>query len=214
MTVIVVDDHRMFRDSIATFLAGEEFCDHVLSAAEVSEAKALITDHAPDVALVDLSFPGEGGTTLVEWGQSVVPDMASIFLTMHEDIRDLRRAIAAGGRGYVTKAAGYDELRTAVQTVAAGGVFLDQLMLRRVFQSLRDEPPRTDGGAPAVAGLTEREEEIVTLMLQDMSTAEIGAALFISAKTVENHRSSIYRKLGVHDRLSLFNYARRNGMLD
>lgn len=212
MNIIVVDDHKMFRESVVSFLEAEPFCEQAFAASTVAEARTLITEHTPQVALVDLSFPGEGGLTLVEWATAEVPEMACVFLTMHEEMSNLRAAISAGGRGYVTKNAGYDELRNAVMVAAAGGQFLDQMMMRRVFSFLGQEQSRGNVPKPT-ANLTEREREICNLMLQDMSTAEIGNALFISAKTVENHRSSIYRKLGVHDRLSLFNFARTNEML-
>ncbi|MFW5696024.1 MAG: response regulator transcription factor, partial [Alkalispirochaeta sp.] len=108
--------------------------------------------------------------------------------------------------------AGYGELRSAVLTVASGGLYLDQVMLRLVFAQLSH--PREGEPIPeALAELTEREREVFGFLLEDKSTAEIGSLLYISVKTVENHRSSIYRKLDVHDRLSLFNFARRNGMI-
>jgi len=213
MTIIVVDDHRMFRESVVTFLEAEDFCENVLAAASVTDARKLITEHLPQVALVDLSFPGEGGTELVKWARSAAPDMHSIFLTMHEELENLQSAVAAGGRGYVTKNAGYGELRSAMLTVASGGLYLDQVMLRLVFAQLSHPRAERVSVPDAVAELTEREREVFNLLLEDMSTAGIGSLLFISAKTVENHRSSIYRKLDVHDRLSLFNFARRNGLI-
>lgn len=212
MTILVVDDHRMFRESIVAFLKADDFCENVLAAADVTAARTLITEHLPDIALVDLSFPGEGGTVLVDWARSAAPNRHCIFLTMHEELDNLRTAIAAGGRGYVTKNAGYDELRSAVRTVASGGLYLDQVILRLIFAQLSHPQLKRVNVPEAIAELTEREREIFNLLLEDMSPATIGSLLFISAKTVENHRSSIYRKLDVHDRLSLFNYARRNGL--
>jgi len=203
----------MFRDSVVSFLEAEDFCENALAAASVTEARTMISKHLPQIALVDLSFPDEGGIELVKWAHSSAPDMHSIFVTMHEETNDLRSAVAAGGRGYVTKNAGYDELRSAVLTVASGGLYLDQVMLRRVFAQLSHQPPRGTTSPEGIAELTEREREIFDLLLDDMSISGIGSILFISAKTVENHRSSIYRKLDVHDRLSLFNFARRNGLI-
>lgn len=213
MTIVVIDDHRMFRESIVSFFEAESFCERALPAASVAEGKQLIEQHAPEVALVDMSFPGEGGIALAEWARNEAPGTACVFLTMHEEISNLRTAVAAGARGYVTKNAGYDELRAAVTVVEKGGLYLDQVMLQRVFRSMGNgESDR--GGAPSVfVGLTEREREICNLMLQEMSTAEIGDVLYISTKTVENHRSSIYRKLGVHDRLSLLSFARKHGII-
>ncbi len=213
MTIIVVDDHRMFRDSVVSFLEAEDFCDTALAAATVTEARTMIGEHSPQIALVDLSFPDEGGIELVKWAHTAAPDMHCIFLTMHEELGNLRSAVSAGGRGYVTKNAGYDELRSAVLTVTSGGLYLDQMMLRRVFAHLSDQPVDVTPLPEGVAELTEREREVLDLLLDDMSTAAIGSRLFISTKTVENHRSSIYRKLDVHDRLSLFNFARRNGLI-
>ncbi|MFP4377333.1 MAG: response regulator [Spirochaetales bacterium] len=212
MKILVVDDHKMFRESVVSFLEREEFCDQVDAAGSVDEAQRLIVESAPDVVLVDLSFPGEGGTALVQWAAHVAPSVACILLSMHEEVADLRLAAAAAARGYVTKNAGYDELRAAVVTVAAGGYYIDQVMLRKLFPRLGD----IDGGLTAtgisIEGLTSREEEVFEMMLSEMSVSEIGEALYISVKTVENHRSNIYRKLGVHDRMSLFKFAQKRGL--
>jgi len=214
VTIIVVDDHKMFRESIVSLLKEEPFCTKVAEAGNVPEGRRLVEDLSPDVALVDMSFPGEGGSALIRWAVSIQPEMKLIVLSMHEEIGDLRAAIDAGAKGYVTKNAGYEELRAAIMAISTGGYYLDQAMLRRVFQELADLKRGISYVPSTLSELTERERDIFNLMIQDMSPREIGNALFISVKTVENHRSNIYRKLDIHDRYSLFAFAEKNGLID
>lgn len=214
MKIIVVDDHKMFRESVLSFIEREPFCDRIDAAGSVEEAQRLIVEHEHDVALVDLSFPGQGGTELAKWAQSAVPGLSCLFVSMHEELSDLRSVITAAGRGYVTKNAGYGELRAAIMTVGDGGLYLDQVILRKLFAFLESHEERLSETAPALSELTAREREVVEMLLREMTTAQIGDALFISAKTVENHRSNVYRKLNVHDRMSLFRFAQTHGLLD
>jgi DNA-binding NarL/FixJ family response regulator len=133
---------------------------------------------------------------------------------MHAELSVLKEVVAAGARGYVTKSSGYDQLVTGIRVVA-DGYYLDQTMLAKVLRRFAGDPAT---GAPKdddpLTELTEREREIFFRLLDDASPGEIGSILFISAKTVENHRSSIYRKLGVHDRLGLFSFARQHGLVE
>lgn len=214
MKILIVDDHKMFRESVVSFLEREEFCDGVYAAATIKEAEKLISDEQIDVALVDLSFPGEGGVELVKRTRAAAPAPACVFLSMHEEITHLHAAASAGACGYVTKSAGYDELRSAVLTAKSGGLYLDQVMLGKVFAHFSRPDAAHHRTNQALDELTSREREVLGMLIQDMSIEEIGETLFISAKTVENHRSNIYRKLEVHDRMALFMFARRHGLLE
>lgn len=90
MKIAVIDDHRMFRDSVVSFFTSESFCDGAFSAASVAEGKALVAERHPTVAPLDMSFPGEGGVALVEWIRTKAPETACVFLTMHEELAHLR----------------------------------------------------------------------------------------------------------------------------
>jgi two-component system response regulator NreC len=215
MHVLFVDDHQILRDSMIGFFRNESFCRRVEGVSSVTEARDAIAAEAPDVVVTDLSFPAQGGPALIAWCQVHAPRTAILCLTMHAELSVLKEVAAAGARGYVTKSSGYDQLVTGIRVVADGGYYLDQTMLAKVLRRFAGDPAT---GAPKdddpLTELTEREREIFFRLLDDASPGEIGSILFISAKTVENHRSSIYRKLGVHDRLGLFSFARQHGLVE
>jgi two-component system, NarL family, response regulator DegU len=222
ISVLLVDDHQMFRDSLIDFLANEYVCKEVRGAATVAEARTLIEAAAPDVAICDINFPGEeGGYDLINWIRNNYPDVGILCLTMHSELQVLREVAKLEVRGFVTKSSGYDQLFQAVRSVATGGYYLDQVLLEKVMKDMgrsqgapRRETDRvsTKGAAAALAELTAREQEIFWLFAEGATQHTIAEQLYLSPKTVENHRSNIYRKLNVHDRLSLLSFAREHGL--
>ena len=214
MKVLLVDDHQIFRDSLIDHLKQESFCDSVDGASSTEEARERIGEAHPDVLVTDLSLSGESGMELLRWARQEYPEMPTACLTMHAELNVLREALEHGVSGFVTKSSGYDELVGCIKQVARGGNYLDQVMLRKVFQHFRQRPTSTGTINDVLSELTEREREIFTLLLQDYTLDAIAERLYISPKTVENHRSNIYGKLSVHDRLSLLNFARSNDLVD
>lgn len=248
MTILIVDDHPIFRQSVATFLEGEEFCDAVLQAGSAEEARERFADTPPDLVLCDLTLPGESGQAFLAWVGQDHPACHRVCLTMHAELEVMRQVLATGVRGFVTKGSGYDELVHAVRGAIDGRYHLDQIMLEQLItefarstdtrervplaqqhQQQHQQHQRVDTDAaepaesslpsgfadhPELADLTQREREILAAMLRDQTLAEISAECNISVKTVENHRSGIYRKLGIHDRHSLFRLARRLRLVD
>ncbi|TVR94329.1 MAG: DNA-binding response regulator [Spirochaetaceae bacterium] len=222
ISVLLVDDHQMFRDSLIDFLGNEFACKEVRGAATVAEARTLIEATAPDVAICDLNFPGEeSGYDLIEWIRNRYPQVGVLCLTMNSELQVLREVAKREVRGFVTKSSGYNELFHAVRSVATGGYYLDQVLLEKVMKDMgrsqggpRRESDRvsTDDTTAVLAELTAREREIFLLFVQGATLNAIADELYLSPKTVENHRSNIYRKLNVHDRLSLVGFAREHGL--
>ena len=210
--ILLVDDHRVLRDSVSGFLAQEPFCSAVVAVGTAAEAKTILAKGGTDVLLCDLSLAGDHGLALIEWSQVHHPDTACLCLTMHGELSMLRQALAVGARGFVTKSTGYEELRQGIITVADGGMYLDQTMLTKVLHRFTGSPGTESGSRDPLAVLTEREREVFYLLLEDLSPGEVAENLNISTKTVENHRSSIFRKLDVHDRLSLFRFAQERSI--
>lgn len=213
MKILLVDDHQMFREGVREFLKRESFCTEVVDAESVDAARSLMTASPPDLLVTDISFPESSGKELLQWTADNCPETKCLCMTMHAKIGLLRDVLSMGVLGYVTKSSGYEELVAAIRTVGSGGRYLDQLMLNKVLDHLVNgiAAPRTE--ADAFSTLSEREREVVLLLLEDQDPSQIGEALYISRKTVENHRSNIYRKLGVHDRLSLLRFAGESRLL-
>lgn len=212
MTVLFADDHQIFRESVSGFLEQESFCRQVVQASTVSEAVTKVADEKPDLIVTDLAFPEDTGRTLMGWVREHHAEIPVVCMTMHADVSLLREVFALGARGFVTKSSGYEELLQAVRAVSAGRIYLDQVMLSRMLDYL-DRGEAGDGGG-ALGELSGRERDIFFLLIQSHSIDEVAGELFISPKTVENHRSSIYRKLRVGDRLELMRFARDHGFLE
>lgn len=214
MTILLVDDHKIFREGVADFLLKESFCEEVTQASTVEEARRSVDVGSPDLLVTDLSLPDEPGQNLIRWLNQEHPEIRSLCMTMHTEVALLREVFSAGAKGFVTKESGYTELVEAVSRVASGELYLDQVMLGRVLDYMQRGEVTGPAAGGAVSVLSQREREIFFLLLEDKDAAQVGEALFISPKTVENHRTSIYRKLGVRDRLSLFQFARSHGLFE
>jgi DNA-binding NarL/FixJ family response regulator len=165
------------------------------------------------VVVTDLSFPAQGGPALIAWCQVHAPRTAILCLTMHAELSVLKEVAAAGARGYVTKSSGYDQLVTGIRVVA-DGYYLDQTMLAKVLRRFAGDPAT---GAPKdddpLTELTERNGKSSFASSTTPARRDRIDPLH-QCQTVENHRSSIYRKLGVHDRLGLFSFARQHGLVE
>ena len=214
MTILLVDDHQIFREGVCDILTKEGFCTAIAQAAGVRAAQKSISDSPPDVVVTDLSLPDEPGQNLIRWLAEEHPDVRPLCMTMHSEIAVMSEVFSAGARGFVTKQSGYKELIDGIRRVAAGELYVDQVMLALIIDHLgRGDVWEPDPGGP-LGELSQREREVFFLLIEDKDVADIAEALFISPKTVENHRTSIYRKLGVRDRLSLFQFARTHGCLE
>ena len=214
MKILLLDDHKIFREGVSGFLKKEAFCDEVIQASTVEEARLRVEAGLPDVVVTDLSLPDEPGQNLLRWLTEEYPAVRSLCMTMHSEVSLMRDLFSAGAKGFVTKESGYKELVEGIRRVASGELYLDQVMLGRVLDYLGRERlvgEETDG---SLSSLSRREQEIFFLLVQDKEISEIGETLFISPKTVENHRTRIYKKLGVRDRLSLLRFARSHGLLE
>lgn len=214
MTILLVDDHKIFREGVADFLSKESFCDSVVQASTVEEARRTVDAGPPDLVVTDLSLPDESGQNLIRWLNEEHPEVRSLCMTMHTEVAVMREVLSAGAKSFVTKESGYKELVEGIRRVASGELYLDQVMLGRVLDYIERGEITGPGADRAVSELSQREQEVFFLLLEDKDASQVGEALFISPKTVENHRTSIYRKLGVRDRLSLFQFARSHGLLE
>lgn len=214
MKLLLVDDHQIFREGVREFLQRESFCTQIDDADSVTAAREIIERAEPDIVITDISFPESSGKELIAWTSREHPRTRCLCMTMHAGIGLLREVLGLGAHGFVTKSSGYDELVAAIRTVAGGGRYLDQTMLTQVLDHLVNGMGAAGIGSTAAAALSERERGVLMLLLEDRELSDIAEALFISRKTVENHRSNIYRKLGVHDRLSLFRFGRDAGLVE
>ncbi|GIQ69522.1 DNA-binding response regulator [Xylanibacillus composti] len=211
--ILLVDDHAVVRTGLKMLLDGKEQMEVVGEAADGDEAIEAAAALRPDVVLMDLNMPqGKDGLTATAELKKLLPDVAVLILTMHDDDEYLFRAIHAGASGYVLKSAPHDELVTAIQTVAEGNAYLYPTATKKLMAEYVDKLKR--GDAPtAYETLSEREKEILALIAKGYSNKEIAEQLIISVKTVESHKSNVMDKLGLKTRPDLVKYALKKGLL-
>lgn len=205
--VVVVEDHPLFRNGLVALLGDLEGFDVVGQAASGEEADELVAAADPDVVLMDLHLPGISGVETTARITARHPRVAVLALTMLKDDSTIIAAVQAGARGYLLKEATPDEIVRAVGGVAAGQVVFGGAAAARVLASL-GERNRAVRGVP---DLTDREAEVLGLMAQGLTNAAIAERLYLSDKTVRNHVSNIFTKLGVSDRAAAVARARDVG---
>jgi DNA-binding NarL/FixJ family response regulator len=203
--VCIVDDHGLFRSGVRAELGDQ--VDVVGEADDVTPAIELIGDRLPDVVLLDVHLPGGGGQLVVSAVRAAHPEVRFLALSASDAPEDVIAVIRAGARGYVTKTISGPDLVDAILRVAAGdSVFSPRLagFVLDAFASGGAGQPPLD---PELDQLTPREREVLRLIARGYTYKEIARELYISAKTVESHVSSVLRKLQLSTRHQLTRWA-------
>ena len=209
--VLLADDQRLVRESLATMLGLLDGIELVGTASDGEEALALAAQQSPDVVLMDLRMPRMDGIEATRRMREQQPDVRVIALTTFADDESVLGALRAGARGYLTKDAGADDIRAAIFAVAAGEATLDPAVQHHVVAALASEKP-SDGGAELPDGLTPREAEILGLIAEGLTNAEIAERLVVSPTTVKSHINHLFAKAGLRDRVQAVTYAYRKGL--
>jgi two-component system, NarL family, response regulator NreC len=212
-TLMLVDDHAVVRTGLRMMLEGEEDLQIVGEAESASEALNLVNRLKPDVIIMDIGLPDLSGIEATRSIKKLAPETAVVALTIHEDEEYFFKMLEAGASGYVPKRAAPEELITAIRVAAQGEVYLYPSLAKLLVQDYLSAAHPTRTG-PQVDGLTSREEEVLLLLADGASNAEIADQLSISPKTVARHRENIMAKLNLHSRSELVKYAIRKGIIE
>lgn len=184
-------------------------------AGDAREAQSEIPDAAPDIVLLDVSLHGENSFGLIREILAAKPDMKIVMLSMHNGFEYIRQAFSSGAAGYLSKESSADRIFEAIHRVHAGEYYLDSFALVPFVQALINAPPDALLTDDARYGtLTRREQEIFRKLAEGQTCKVIGSGLYISAKTVENHRSNIMKKLDLSSHVDLYTYARSLGIIE
>jgi DNA-binding NarL/FixJ family response regulator len=208
--IVIADDHPLFRAGLRALLESLSDTEVVGEAATGEEAVEAALSLLPDVVVMDINMPGLNG---IDATRRIVDESEGVnvlVMTMHEDDDAVFAAIRAGARGYQLKGAAQDETLRAIRSVANGEAIFGPGIAQRLRHFLAT-PPQTDPSR-AFPQLTERELEILRLLAERKTNAEIAAALFLSQKTVRNYVSAIFAKLQVADRAEAGLVARAAGL--
>jgi len=208
--IVIADDHPLFRAGLRALLDSIADTEVVGEAATGEEAVEVALALAPDVVVMDINMPQLNGIDATRRIVDASKDVNVLVMTMHDDDEAVFAAIRAGARGYQLKGAAQDETLRAIRAVANGEAIFGPEIAARLQRFLAD-PPTTDPSA-AFPQLTERELEILQLLAQRQTNAEIAATLFLSQKTVRNYVSAIFAKLQVADRAEAGLIARAAGL--
>lgn len=198
LRVLIADDHTLFRYGMRGLLSTQPDIEVVGEATTGKEAVALAAELRPDVILMDIKMPGVNGIEATRRILSATPGVRILMVTMFEDDASVFTAMRAGAKGYVLKDAAKDDVLGAIRTVGRGGAVFSPGVAARLTDFFATGHPAVP--REAFPTLTDREREILHLMVQGSSNAEIARLLSLSIKTVQNHVSSIFRKLQVADR--------------
>ena len=211
ITVMVVDDHPIWREGVARDL-GERGMTVVATAPDAAAAVRIALAARPQVVLMDLNLGATSGVDAIEGILAKLPDTRVLVLSASGEQPDVLAAVKAGATGYLVKSAGADELVAAVQRTAAGfPVFTPGLagLVLGEFRRLAGGP--ADEETPV---LTDRETEVLRLVAKGLTARQIGERLVVSHRTVESHVQNTLRKLQLHNRVQLVRYAIDRGLAD
>ncbi len=205
--IAIVDDHPFMRAGLAQLIGRQPDMEVAGEAGDPAEAIKAFARWAPDLVLADMTMPGRSGLEFIRDILAVYPGMAVLVFSMHDEAIYAERVLRAGGRGYIMKESGGENLLAAIRQVLRGEVYVSERMSLRILETFSGRLPR--GSSSPIGKLTDREFEVFQLIGAGRSTKEIGVLLGLSSKTVDVHRGHIREKLGLKDTTALVRHAVR-----
>jgi DNA-binding NarL/FixJ family response regulator len=208
--VVVVDDHQIVREGLASLLGALDRIEVVGTAADGREAVHVVAEATPDVVVMDIQMPRLDGIEATRMITGRHPGVRVVMLTMNEDDETVLSAIRAGASGYLLKGSGADEVATAISAAASGGMVFGASLAARVATYFSG-PPRVEAAPEPFPDLTDRERDVLRLLAAGKSNDAIAAELYVSNKTVRNAVSGVYAKLHAAGRAEAIITAREAG---
>lgn len=210
------DDHNLFRVGMATILSQISDFELILEASNGQELIDKVPRKTPDVVLLDLQMPVLDGTATADWLREHFPLIKIIILTMHDEDRMVLHLLEKGVSGYLLKDAEPDEVEKAIRKVIDEGVYLNEFVSKAMLRKMTNKTtvvkqPSTFYNSKIL--LSEREKEVLKLICEGLSTAEISERIFLSPRTVEGHRLRILEKTGTKNTAGMVAYAFKNDLV-
>ncbi|HEX9276316.1 MAG TPA: response regulator transcription factor [Casimicrobiaceae bacterium] len=207
--VVIADDHTIVREGLRQLLTAAGDLEVVAEAVDGHEVLACARSVDFDVLVLDMSMPGKSGMELIRQLKTEKPKLRIVVLTMHQESQYAVRAIKAGASGYLTKDSASAQLVNAIRKVAGGGAFISA----EVAEQLARQAQGAGDRAPHEA-LSDREFQVLRLLVAGVSLTEIGEQLHLSVKTISTHKSRILEKLGLANQAELIRYAIAHGLAE
>jgi len=210
LRVVVADDQTTVSEGLVIVLGLLPDIEVVGAAADGEQAIDLVARHAPHVILMDLDMPRMDGVTATARIRAEYPGTQVVVLTTFADDTSILTALRAGALGYLTKDAGRAQIARALHTAAGGQAVLDPAVHARLLAAASHPPPPPPRPAVLPDGLTAREAEVLTLIAEGLTNAQIAARLYVTEATVKTHINHVFTKAGLRDRAQAVGYAHRH----
>jgi DNA-binding NarL/FixJ family response regulator len=212
ITVLIADDHKVFRDGIISILEDVEDIDVIAEANDGREVMAKLKEIQPEVILMDITMGDANGIDTSKLVKNEYPDIKILVLSMHSESGYIVKMLEAGASGYLLKDAGKEEMIRAIRTVAEGNTYYSKKVSSAIVEHLTNpnKAQKEKAGIP----LTKREIEVLQLIAEEYSNPEIADKLFISIRTVDTHRRNLLEKLGAKNTAGLVKFAMKHGIIE
>jgi len=208
---LLVDDHTLFRQGVRRLLESESDFEVVGEAPDAGDAVEKARDLRPDVVLMDIGMPGMSSFEAARQMRKARPETRIVFLSMYDDEDYLAECVELGASGYVLKDSPVEQLLTAIREANRGGSFLSPRLVTRLVDGFRLQGRGAD--RERFGRLTNREREVLKLLAEGKSVKEIAGSFELSVKTVEAHKFNLMRKLNIHNKAQLVQYAIRKKII-
>lgn len=213
INIVIADDHKIFREGLAELLNNEIELNVLGGAGDRAGILEILEVHNINVVIMDIDMGETSGIELTSEILTIYPELNVLALSMHGDKNYILKMLESGAKGYILKNAGKEEMLNAIHTVANGNTYLSSQVSSKLIEHITN-PTSSKHNQSKDTPITEREIEVLKLIVDEYSNSEIAEKLFISVRTVDTHRRNLLEKLGVKNTAGLVKYAIQKGLLD
>ena len=216
INVVIIEDHALMREGIKAIISRDEKIKVIGESDNVDEGYDVVMDCNPDILLLDIALHGSSGLVLAKRLLAAKPDLLIIIITAYSKIDYILEAVESGVKGYILKESSPENLAEAIEKVYSGEIYIDSYISNKVIKSLitKNDVEIAEDNKSAYSKLSLREQQILKLLIDGVPIKDIAEELFISSKTVENHKASIMVKLKCKNMTELIRYAISIGLID